>query len=219
MTGRKMRCFVFGLVFLAVFAGFTICLKTVDVRTIGPSFTKVGFASLNGFARVFFGASEKMFYVSEFLGYLALAVCLCFFCIGVYQMISGEKGLKSVSRGIWATGSLYVVLLFLFVLFNKVIIINFRPVAEGSGYPEVSYPSSHTMLAICVFLSASDQIACLAENKGLGSVLSVICWILAFATVISRLLSGVHWFTDIIGAVLLSSGLICFYLLFAGSEP
>ena len=36
-------------------------------------------------------------------------------------------------------------------------------------------------------------------------------WIFALLMVVARLLSGVHWLTDIVGGVLLSTGLVTLY--------
>ena len=43
------------------------------------------------------------------------------------------------------------------------------------------------------------------KNKSLGSIIRPLCWILAGLTVVFRLLSGVHWLTDIIGGVIISA--------------
>ena len=49
------------------------------------------------------------------------------------------------------------------------------------------------------------------EKKALRAVLNTVSAAIILITVIGRLLSGVHWFTDIIAGVLLSSALVMLY--------
>jgi len=52
----------------------------------------------------------------------------------------------------------------------------------------------------------------------LGTILSILCWLAAVTAVVSRLLSGVHWLTDIIGSLILSAALLCIYIGAAGNK-
>jgi undecaprenyl-diphosphatase len=204
--------------FLLAFIVYTILVKTVDVRAIGPLFSKVGFSHFNDWVRDIFKYNKTWYTISQFFGYLAIAVCICFACTGAYQLFTGKQGIRSVSRGIWAIGGLYVVLAILYIFFDKVLVINYRPVLGTETPLEPSYPSSHTLLAVCVFLSASDQAARTIERTDVASLISVGCWIAASVTVLSRLLSGMHWATDIFGALILSASLLFFYLAAAGDK-
>jgi len=200
------------------FVVYTVLIKTVDVRAIGPLFSKVGFSHLNDWVRDIVKYNKTWYTVSQFFGYLAIAVCVCFACTGAYQLFTGKQGIRSVSRGIWAVGGLYVALAILYFFFDKVLVINYRPVLGTESILEPSYPSSHTLLAVCVFLSASDQAARMIDRTDVASLISVGCWVAASVTVLSRLLSGVHWITDIFGALILSSSLLFFYLAGAGDR-
>lgn len=208
----------YAAVFLLAFIVYTVLVKEVDVRAIGPFFSKVGFSHFNDWVRDLFGYNKTWYTISQFLGYLAIAVCACFVCTGAYQLFTGKEGLRSVSRGIWAIGGLYVALAVFYIFFDKVLVINYRPVLGDESILEASYPSSHTLLAVCVFLSASDQASRLIERSDIANLLSVCCWVAAAATVVSRLLSGVHWITDIIGSLILSAFLLCLYLAGAGER-
>ena len=208
----------YAAVFLLAFIVYTALVKTVDVRAIGPFFSKVGFSHFNDWVRDLFSYNKTWYTISQFLGYLAIAVCFCFVCTGAYQLFTGKEGLKSVNRGIWAVGGLYVALAVFYIFFDKVLVINYRPVLGDQSILEPSYPSSHTLLAVCVFLSASDQASKLIERTDIANMLSVCCWVAAAATVVSRLLSGVHWVTDIIGSLILSAFLLCLYLAGAGER-
>ena len=49
------------------------------------------------------------------------------------------------------------------------------------------------------------------NNESLGKAVRVIFWALAVLTVLSRLLSGVHWLTDIIGGIIISAFFLTLY--------
>ena len=88
--------------------------------------------------------------------------------------------------------------------------INYRPVLID-GRLEVSYPSSTTLLVLCVMPTLAEQ-----GNRRLKSAAGKQCirhFVLCFSCfmVLGRLLSGVHWLTDIVGAMLLGGGLFCLY--------
>jgi undecaprenyl-diphosphatase len=92
----------------------------------------------------------------------------------------------------------------------EVAVVNYRPVLIN-GLLEASYPSSTTMLVMCVMPTAAMQLHARIKKRLLRQ--SVIFLIIAFTSfmVIGRLISGVHWFSDIIGGALLSAGLVLMY--------
>jgi undecaprenyl-diphosphatase len=96
-----------------------------------------------------------------------------------------------------------------YILFEKVV-INYRPVLIN-GYLEVSYPSSTTLLCMCVMPTAIIQFKRLIKSKFLSQSVTFSIVIFTAFMVIGRLLSGVHWLSDIIGGILLSAGLVTLY--------
>ena len=64
---------------------------------------------------------------------------------------------------------------------------------------------------MCVMPTAVMQFNSRIKNKVLRNI--VVVTIIAFIAfmVIGRLISGVHWFTDIVGGALLSAGLVLMY--------
>ena len=187
---------------------FTVLVKLVDVQPIGPDASSVGFAAVNGAVSDALGVQLLWYDLSQGLGFLAIAVCLFFAAMGVYQLIR-EKSLKRVDRHILALGGLYAVTAVLYVLFDK-IALNYRPVLEN-GELEPSYPSSHTMLSLVVFGSAAWLIwRYFAEEKP-KKILTCIALLLMAVTVVSRLLSGFHWLTDILGGLLISAALLSWF--------
>lgn len=96
-------------------------------------------------------------------------------------------------------------------LFFEQVVINYRPVLLGEEL-EASYPSSHTILVVCIMDTAAMQICRLfSDKKKLYLGMKCVSILLIVVTVIGRLLSGVHWFTDIVGGLLLSGALIVLY--------
>lgn len=195
-------------VFLALSVIFTAMAKFFDVQAIGPDNTSVGFAALNGAVASKIGVNMTWYKITEYVGYAALLVCGVFALVGLIQLIK-RKSLKKVDGEIYAVAGLYVVVLMVYVLFEKVV-INYRPVImEGETTPEASFPSSHTMLAIVVLGSAIMLIKKYFANKqSLGLVLIFAACLMIAVMVIGRLVSGVHWFTDILAGVFISCMLL-----------
>ena len=208
-----------GVIWLAVFILFTLLIKIIDVKAIGPEDTKVGFAALNGFVFRLIGQHGFFEKLTKLLGYLALLVAAGFAAVGVLQFLR-TKSLRDVDSEIIILGLFYVVVL-LFYVFFELCVVNYRPVILDEGI-EASYPSSHTVLVICIMATAPGQIFRLTKNSTLYKATKTASYVLIAVMVIGRLLSGVHWFTDILGGIPLSMALVSIYrgvLEYTGAEP
>ncbi len=196
-----------GVVFLLLFIGLIVMIKTVDVAAIGPEGTKIGFSGINKDIHEATGVNMTWYNITKYLGYGTLVLAGVFALMGLVQLVQ-RKSLLKVDRTILTLGGLYVVVLGLYVAFDK-IAINYRPVIlEGETSVEPSFPSSHTMLACVVLGSTALVVGQYIKNRTLATALQVLAWIICAALVVGRLLSGVHWFTDIIGGVLISVALL-----------
>ena len=210
---KKKLCIAIAL--LAAFALWTILVSLVDVRAIGPEGSSVGFAALNGFVHELTGVNWILYTVTDWLGLVPIAVALGFAGLGLLQLIK-RKSLWKVDHSILALGVFYIVVMAVYVFFEMVV-INYRPTLID-GYLEVSYPSSTTMLVMCVMPTAAIQLnACIKNTVFRWCAVIAIVVFTAFM-VIGRLLSGVHWITDIIGGALLSAGLVMMYDAFGKCE-
>ena len=194
---------------LLLFGALILLLGCVDVRAIGPLDSSVGLASLNGAVRDLIGESSLWYDISEVSGLLSLAAAAGFACFGLYRLIR-TRSLKKVGIDIYLLGALYVVVMAAYLLF-EVWVVNSRPVLQD-GVLEASFPSSHTVLALTVLLSAADWCFRNLKQRYLRTASAAACIGLALLTIVGRFLSGVHWFTDILGGVLLSASLLCLYL-------
>lgn len=211
---KKSRLYI-ALGLLAAFALWTVAIQWIDVQPIGPGGSTVGFAALNSFVHDLTGTHMILYAVTDWLGLVPVGTCVGFGALGLTQWIK-RKRICKVDRSILALGGFYLVTIAAYLLFEDVV-INYRPVLI-EGYLEVSYPSSTTMLALCVMPTAAMQLSTRIQSKALRRV--VVGGISAFTAfmVIGRLLSGVHWFSDVVGGVLLSAGLVMLYRFFSEGE-
>ena len=203
---RKNFCAAAGL--LAAFALWTAAVRFVDVRTIGPQGSAVGFAALNGFVHRLTGVHMSLYTVTDWLGLVPFGFVMGFGGLGLGQWIR-RKRLSKVDFSILVLGGFYLAVMAAYVFFEKVV-VNYRPVLIG-GVLEASYPSSTTMLVMCVMPTAVMQLNTRIRNSVFRRCTA--CGMAAFTVfmVVGRLISGVHWFTDIAGGALLSAGLVMMY--------
>ena len=208
MKKEKRGLLLAGVCLLAAFALWTALVCLVDVQAIGPRGSSVGFAEMNGYVHRLTGVHMSLYTLTDWLGLLPIGVVLGFAILGLVQWIKRKRFLK-VDRSILALGIFYIVVLTAFVFFETAV-VNYRPVLIN-GVLEASYPSSTTLLVMCVMPTAIMQFNHRIKHRMLRAVVAfAIVAFIAF-TVMGRLLSGVHWITDIIGGALLSAGFVLIY--------
>lgn len=190
------------------FVLWTLAVRFIDVRAIGPNGSSVGFSTINGFVRDRIGACMPLYVVTDWLGLVPVALMLGFATLGLVQWIRRKKFVK-VDGSILILGAFYILLAIVYLFFENVI-INYRPVLI-EGYLEASYPSSTTLLVGCVMPTAILQCKKRIQNKTAQKTLCVLMMIFIVFMVLGRLIAGVHWFTDIVGGALLSVGLVALY--------
>ncbi|MBR0130551.1 MAG: phosphatase PAP2 family protein [Firmicutes bacterium] len=198
---RNRREFLLPDFLIVIFILFTMGVSGLDVQSIGPEGTRIGFASINGALMSHLSYNHTFYMVSEILGYVALLLVAAFGCLGLYQLIK-RKSLLKVDKSILVLGIFLVLVLLFYVLFNHMI-VNYRPIIMD-GELEPGYPSSHTMLAICVFYMCGQVLMDITRTPDLAGIIKRVLMALMGLTIVTRFLSGVHWPTDIIGAILLS---------------
>ena len=200
----KKRNISIALGFLAAFLLWTVAVRRIDVQPIGPQGSVVGFATLNGLVHSFTGVHMLLYTITDWLSLVPVAFGLGFALTGLWQWIK-RKSILKVDCVILLLGVFYVVVLAVYLLFEKVV-INYRPVLI-EGVLEASYPSSTTVLVLCIMPTAVMRLRSRFPQKGIAMAITAFTVFM----VIGRLLSGVHWVTDIIGGILLSTGLVLLY--------
>ena len=208
MKPKKYFCIAFCL--LTAFVFLTLALCYVDVQPIGPCGSSVGFASLNGFFHDLTGVHMTLYVITDWLGLIPVAVALSFALLGLIQWIKRKHILK-VDADILILGIFYLVVFAAYLLFEE-FPVNYRPILINN-FLEASYPSSTTLLVLCIMPTAAMQLRRIG-NTALRKIISAFIIIFMAFMVVSRLISGVHWLTDIVGGALLSAGLVMLYRAF-----
>lgn len=190
------------MIILAVI--YTILVKIIDVAPIGPNNSEVGFSKINGFFHNLLGSNMTIYKITEILGIIPLIMAGIYAIIGLVELIK-RKSLTKVDYEIYALAGLYVVVLGLYVFFEKCI-INYRPILID-GVLEASYPSSHTLMALCI-CGSSIIVNKRIFHKKIFNLENKLSIFLMITIILGRFISGVHWFSDIIGAIFISLALL-----------
>ena len=208
MKQNKKKRLWTGIRFLAAFLLWTALIRCVDVQAVGPTGTKVGFAAFNLWFHHLTGVHMTMYTITDWLGLVPIVICLCFGAVGLIQMVR-RRSLLRVDPDILLLGLYYILVILAYLVFEMVP-INYGPILIN-GALEASYPSSTTLLVLSVMPTLKLQIDRRTDKSLVRNVTGL--FVLAFSTfmVIGRLIAGVHWATDIIGAVFLSAGLFLLY--------
>ena len=75
------------IIFLVISIIYTILVKVVDVASIGPNGSKVGFATINDWFHQLFPYSETWYKTTKYLGLLPFLLVGYYGCHGLYQSI------------------------------------------------------------------------------------------------------------------------------------
>ncbi len=211
---KKKSSLIMAVVLLIITVCFTILVCVVDKQPASNG-TEVGFATLNEGFKDALGEpgkfAELMDKLTDGVMVLAILAAFSFVVIGAIQLVR-RKSLLKVDKAILVLAGIYVVMVVLYVLFDKVP-INYRPyLAPGEIELEASFPSTHTLVICTVFgtaLVAWGRV--FSDKKKLVSILRIIAFVFMICGVAGRILAGVHWITDIVAGLLFSATLTVIY--------
>ena len=209
MKKKSTRSIFIAVLSLAAFALWTVLVRTVDVREIGPNGSAVGFAALNGFVHKLTGVNMTLYTLTDWLGLVPVAAAFGFAILGAVQWLV-RKSIFKVDRSLAVLGAFYIAVAAAYVLF-EIFPVNYRPVLID-GHLEASYPSSTTLLVMCIMPTAAMQACEWIKNKCLKRCIVLTVVFFTAFMIFGRILSGVHWISDIVGGMLLSSGLVLCYV-------
>lgn len=205
-NGKKLL--ILGIALLGMFVIWTGLIQCVDVQPVGANGTEIGFATFNCWFHRMTGVHMAIYMITDWLGLVPIFVCIAFGGVGFVQLIK-RKSLFKVDRDLVFLGFYYVVVIFCYLIF-EMISINYRPILMD-GMLEASYPSSTTLLVLSVMPTLVYQVNRRSTNLLFRRCVCAMSIVFSSFMVIGRLVAGVHWFTDIVGAVILSAGLYCLY--------
>ena len=204
---KKKRAFA-SVLFFAAFIVWTLIVCFVDVKEIGPHDTSVGLASMNGWFRGIVGVNMFLYTLTDWLSIIPLGVAFCFAVAGGVQLCK-RKSLLKVDRSILTLGVFYIVTITAY-LFFEFVVINYRPILID-GHLEASYPSSTTVLVLCVMSTLAIWLKNRMKKGALRTVILSFVAVFGIFMLVGRIISGVHWLSDIIGGILISISLITAY--------
>lgn len=211
MKKRIIKDLILGITLIIMFGVFTLLVMKYDIKNIGVNNTTIGFATLNSWFNKTTGTHLMFYSITDWLELLPLLVCVCFGLIGLKQLLSHKK-IFLVDHDILLLGIYYIIVILLYLLFDKMC-INYRPILI-EGKLEVSYPSSTVLLVLCVMLTLTFQINRRVKNDKTKIYLETLSNIYIIFMLFGRIVSGVHWITDIIGSIILALGLFKLYISF-----
>lgn len=197
-----------GGIFIIAFAIWTALIQMVDVQPLGQNATNIGFATFNCWFHHFTGVNMAIYTITDWMGLVPVVICLIFAGIGLVQLIK-RRSLFRVDADIMILGVYFVIVFLAYAIF-EMIPINYRPILI-EGIMEASYPSSTTLLVLSVMPVLIEQIQRRLSGIGVKRIITIAAIAFSVFMVTGRLISGVHWFTDIVGGVLLSAGLFTVY--------
>ena len=211
MKKRIIKDLILGITLIIMFGVFTLLVMKYDIKNIGVNNTTIGFTTLNSWFNKTTGTHLMFYSITDWLELLPLLVCVCFGLIGLKQLLSRKK-IFLVDHDILLLGIYYIIVILLYLLFDKMC-INYRPILI-EGKLEASYPSSTVLLVLCVMLTLTFQINRRVKNDKTKIYLETLNNIYIIFMLFGRIVSGVHWITDIIGSIILALGLFKLYISF-----
>lgn len=204
----KNKEFKIGFLFILIFIIWTLSLLMIDVKPLGVNQTNIGLSTMNVWFHQITGTNMFLYTLTDWLGLVPVFVCMCFGLLGCIQLIK-RRNLIMVDYDLIVLGIYYIVVILSYLLFEK-LPINYRPILI-EGRMEVSYPSSTTLLVLSVMLSLYEQVNRRVMNIQSKNMINRCIGIFTVFMIGGRLLSGVHWLSDIIGSIFISLGYFFLY--------
>ena len=189
---------------------YTILIAFVDRNAIGANDSVVGFSKINKYFLDLLKFNNTFYNITKYTGIIIILIAVIYMIIALIELIKRKK-FKEVDSELIFAGVFYIALIIIYFVF-ELLKINYRPILMD-GVLEPSYPSSHTMLAVFICVTALLINKKIIKNTPLKITIDTITIIIGLVTVIGRIISGVHWITDIIGGILISTALVLGYVL------
>lgn len=144
--------------------------------------------------------------LSDAIFYISLGFCLGLAIYGFYQLVQRKNVLK-VDKDILFTGIALILLVVLWILFDRFFVVNCRPIMFADE-AEPSFPSTHVMVSTFVLFTSCKIIIRRNPTKKVNRILGISGMsLLVLFCFLGRLLSCMHWMTDCLGGFLIGFGM------------
>ena len=203
----KRKCLIITILLLISSIIFIVLLKRIDIKCDAVNNSCIGFATINQLIFNKIGVNMTWYFITDWLGIIPILVSMVYAIIGFKQLVK-RKSIRNVDKEIIILGIFYILVISIYIFFEKYI-VNYRPILMN-GNLEASFPSSHTLMTICLCGSSIIVNNILFKNN-FSKIINIMSILIIFTTIMGRLISGVHWFTDIIGGILISSFLLMLF--------
>lgn len=210
MRTKKIYLYIIPTLLLVAFITLTLLVAYYD-RDIFSSFVPGGETGLQKFNNLFphFSYNETLDKISDIFMIIGLLMMFIAFGVGLYQLIK-RKGLKKVDFDIYLFGGEIVIMIIVWLLF-EIFPISYRPLTILDL--ESSFPSTHVMIVATTYLSFSWMISKRYPKLWIKIVAYAFSTISIAITFAFRLVSGMHWFTDCLGGLLISLAMVSIFMI------
>ena len=210
---KKYQYLILPVVFLVLFIVFTVLVKTVDVQYLKVTNSYIGLYSINQPIYNWVGVVDKMRLAkitSDIIMYVIFIFVAIFAGMGIYQWVK-RKSLKLVDKRLFILFGAYVVTALLYLAF-EVMKINYAPLVID-GEIKASYPSSHVLISVVFYITGCLTAMSFLSVEHKITRLAIILLSVTMSLLVGfvRLMSGRHWFTDILASYLLASFVITLF--------
>ncbi len=199
------------------FALFVLLIGLLFVNKANITGTgEVGLSSINKLIDYKYNKGWQI--IADIFLYLSLALVLVLAGVGIGQLFK-RKSLFKVNRFILIFGIFFLIAVFLWVMFDYVIVVNYRPIYVD-GELEASFPSTHTFITCFVFLSMHGILCILFDDQRIKKGSLVFAILVIALVALSRILSGMHYITDVCGGLFIGLSLYftCFGIIKCSKE-
>ena len=209
---KKIINFIPALSLTFVFIVWTILVKTIDMNYI-LNVGYIGFSHFNFQINDYvldFGKTDLFNKLTDVGLYLTFLFDLGFAILGIVQWIR-RKSIKKVDPIIFILLVTYITVVVEYFIF-EIVKINYSPLSTPEDL-HASYPSTHVLLFISFLMTGVIALFNYVKANNFIKYISISFGVLlSIAYAVMRLLSGRHYFTDIVASLFLSASIIALFI-------
>ncbi len=146
--------------------------------------------------------------ISDIILIASFALLGVFVILGLYQLFTRKSLFKVDHRLLWMILPLALMVI-IYIVFDKFIVLNVRP--NGSG--EASFPSTHVMVALTIFSLIALNLPYYVKSRLAWTSLDLAMLVLSVLICVGRILSGMHWWSDVLGGIVFAMIFVSIYYL------